>query len=902
MAFSDKKTRRRLLRSMDLLKVALVVITLSGVYLFMMVHDIEKTYIKADVSLPRNVGAELQWNDSYVQGMGKTQETSDHLENDDTFQDLFNFDSDYAEEIKPTSKPIFQRKSNFRKRRSVFKSVRRRENSDFQNGSVSQLDSQRQSSPIDSRRSSSNLRKPSDYQRQAESIKSANDHRPTSFRKELEHSEQHAPHLQMEPKDKELQQSKTAHLSNDEITQSREPSHLPQDEETPKKGQIREPFLPESQTNFHQQKIEEIPSLSQTKNSPTDKDITIDDIDLDKSRENLNDRSLAESQASDLKEKSGRKSTYDGNSKGSMSEPESFDIHPNDITLIRSQKERPNSNKVALNHQGAITDNKQRSDPLLKTSSEKARSDSEQDPSKVASNHQRKPPPKITDNKQHSEPLPKTSSKKARFESEQDSSKVASNHQRKPPPKIADNKQYSDLLPGTSSEKSRSHSEEVSRKVASNHQGKQPPEITDNEQYSDPLPGTSSEKSRSHSEEVSRKVASNHQGKQPPEITDNEQYSDLLPGTSSEKSRSHSEQVSRKVDSNHQGKQPPEITDNEQYSDPHPKTNSEKRKSLLIFGDDRSGTTFVTKMFAADPQMFTVYEPLWVTKKWFSQLQIREQKKIQFTRDVVNALLSCQFTRSKAGKQFLSHTSSSWVGNGVFEKNVFRSSPFAKKTTSGRNTWPNLYQNPEFAEEVCLNKFNHSVIKVGQVRVPTESISVFIPNVFLANPDTDIRIIQIVRDPRGSINSRIRAGWISDFTFTGFPTVVDRLCSKIRANIQFARKLDSAFIKERYMEINYHEITSMPVTTAKKIYKFAGFEMPDSLIDWIVQSTNPDERQLRQALNNPFSHVRDARKNYLKWRSESPIKRVRIIEQQCKDLLDLLGLDAVADEMETLCS
>ena len=813
---------------MDLLKLALVVITLSGVYLFMMVHDIENPFIKADVSLPRNVGAELQWNDSYFEGMGKKQETSDHLENDDTFQDLFNFDSDYAKEIKPTSKPIFQRKSNFRKRQSVSNSVRgskttiqlhRRENSDSRNGSVSQLDSQRQSSPVDSRRSSSNLRKQSDYERQPETIKAVNDHPPTSFRKELERSEQHSLNLQMEPKEKE-QQSETAHLSDDEITQM-EQSHLPQDEETPKKGQIREPLLPESQTNFHQQKIDEIPFLSQTKNSPTDKDLAIDDIDLDKSQENLNDRSPAESQASDLKEKSaGRKTTYDGNSKGSMLEPESLDIHQNDITSIRSQKDRPNYEKES---------------------------------SKVTSNQQREPTPKITDNKQESEPLPKTSSEKAKSVSEQDSSKVASNQQREPPPKITDNKQHTEPLPKTSSEKARSVSEQDSSKVASNRQSKP--------QHSDPLPKTSSEKSRSESEQDSSKVASNHQGKPPPEITDNEQHSDL-----------------------------------------HPKTSSEKRKSLLIFGDDRSGTTFVTKMFAADPQMFTVYEPLWVTKNWFSQLQLRDQKKIQFTRDVVNALLSCQFTRSKAGKQFLSHTSRSWVGGGVFDKNVFRTSPFAKKTTSGKTTWPNLYQNPEFAEEVCLNKFNHSVVKVGQVRVPTESISIFIPNVFLANPDTDIRIIQIVRDPRGSINSRIRAGWISDFTFTGFPTVVYRMCSKIEANIQFGRELESAWIKERYLEINYQEITSMPVTTAKKIYKFAGFEMPDSLIDWIVQSTNPDERQLRQAMNNPFSHVRDARKNYLKWRSESPIKRVRIIEQRCKNLLDLLGLDAVADEMETLCS
>lgn len=333
-----------------------------------------------------------------------------------------------------------------------------------------------------------------------------------------------------------------------------------------------------------------------------------------------------------------------------------------------------------------------------------------------------------------------------------------------------------------------------------------------------------------------------------------------------------------------------------------PKTTSvKKRKSLLIFGDDRSGTTFVTKMFAADPQMFTVYEPLWVTKKWFSGSITGSREQVRVTLDLINALLSCHFTHSRAGNDFLFHTSSHWVGAGVFEKNVFRTSPFKRKTKTGKWFWPNLHRYPEFAEEVCLKDFNHSVVKVGQVRVPRESISTIIPRVFHANPDTDIRVIQIVRDPRGSLNSRIKNGWISDFTYVRFRSLVRKMCGKIEANIQFGRESNSEW-KDSYMEVTYREITTMPVTTAKKMYKFAGFEMPDSLIDWIIKSTNPNEEELQDSLDNPYSHVRDSRKNDLKWRRESPVKRVRIIEEECEDLLNLLSLDPIADEMETLRS
>ena len=228
--------------------------------------------------------------------------------------------------------------------------------------------------------------------------------------------------------------------------------------------------------------------------------------------------------------------------------------------------------------------------------------------------------------------------------------------------------------------------------------------------------------------------------------------------------------------------------------------------------------------------------------------------------------------------------------------------PFTNRTQSGKLFYPKLASHPKFAEDVCLNKFNHSVLKVGQVGVPRESISTFIPHVFRENPDTDIRVIQIVRDPRGSINSRIRNGWLPDFTYKGFPERVDKICRKITASIKFGRDLQhQEWLKERYMEITYREIATMPITTAKRIYKFAGFELPDSLIHWIVSSTNPDEAQLEKAIENPFSHIRDSSNNYLKWRKESPVKRVRVIEQQCKELLNLLGQDA-GQVLETLRS
>jgi len=81
------------------------------------------------------------------------------------------------------------------------------------------------------------------------------------------------------------------------------------------------------------------------------------------------------------------------------------------------------------------------------------------------------------------------------------------------------------------------------------------------------------------------------------------------------------------------------------------------------------------------------------------------------------------------------------------------------------------------------------------------------------------------------------------------------------------------------------------VKTAQEIYKFAGFEMPESLIHWIVQTTNPNKEALLQESKKAFSSVRNATANVEKWRKEAPIERTRIIERECSKLFDLLSLD-----------
>ena len=318
--------------------------------------------------------------------------------------------------------------------------------------------------------------------------------------------------------------------------------------------------------------------------------------------------------------------------------------------------------------------------------------------------------------------------------------------------------------------------------------------------------------------------------------------------------------------------------------DIQPTKQPERRRSLLIYGADRSGTTFTTKMFAEDPQLMTVYEPLWVTTRWNREdgTQIPNWKRNVL--DLLTAILSCKFAKSAAGVKFLSHTTGQW--SGAYVKNPFKSLAFCPAAEC-----KDLASNPSYADRVCQTKYNHSVTKIGEPRTPDHLISSFLPMIFSENPDTDIRVIQLIRDPRASLNSRIQLGWMTDYRHSNFLGTVRRACTNLAENIRFGRKLDQW--QDKYLEVHYRDLAGKPLETTAAMYKFAGFEMPDSIREWVIRNTSPSKEEIIKEAKKIFSPVRNSTANINKWQKEAPIERTRIIEELCTDALDLLGLTKI---------
>ena len=309
-----------------------------------------------------------------------------------------------------------------------------------------------------------------------------------------------------------------------------------------------------------------------------------------------------------------------------------------------------------------------------------------------------------------------------------------------------------------------------------------------------------------------------------------------------------------------------------------------KRQSLLIYGADRSGTTFTTKMFAEDPQLFTVYEPLWITSLWSREHPTEVSQWKRNVLDVLRGILGCKFADSLAGTKFLSYTNGQW--SGAFVKNPFKSAAFCN------GTFKDFSKNPGYVGEVCLSKFKHSVAKIGEPRVPDNLLSAVVPKLLEENPETDVRVIQLVRDPRGSFNSRIKLGWMVEYHHSDFPITVRYKCSKLAQNIKFGRNLPSKW-RVKYLEVHYQDLAKHPIETANSMYEFAGFQMSPKILDWVRKNTSPSKEELLKEKKDVFSSVRNSSANADYWTQEAPINRTRIIEKYCKEAFDLLKLETM---------
>ena len=180
--------------------------------------------------------------------------------------------------------------------------------------------------------------------------------------------------------------------------------------------------------------------------------------------------------------------------------------------------------------------------------------------------------------------------------------------------------------------------------------------------------------------------------------------------------------------------------------------------------------------------------------------------------------------------------------------------------------------------EICA-KTTRKATKL--VRATMEEIQYFL----MRNKDIaeDIKILHLLRDPRGRLNSLLRyheSLRIHHLTTDTVSSACDRQMKDVRIRKQLEKQFPGMFL-----EIHYEDVASDPVTMANRIYQFANSQdIPDEVKQWIRKSGESGNG----AMDNTFR--RNSTKTSLAWKYQLSVKDKSLIDKECYDLLHHMEL------------
>ncbi|XP_071484011.1 carbohydrate sulfotransferase 3-like [Diadema antillarum] len=304
---------------------------------------------------------------------------------------------------------------------------------------------------------------------------------------------------------------------------------------------------------------------------------------------------------------------------------------------------------------------------------------------------------------------------------------------------------------------------------------------------------------------------------------------------------------------------------------------------IVIMTQWRFGSTIVGEIFNQNLDLFYLYEPLWMVDDLRSTGRLpggtfstpAREESLKFLRGYARCRFSPRFVDSING----------WGGR---ERNgaICRSSAEDCLMPSARWT-----------RELCLKFRGRLVTKL--LRVDLDLLKTLV-----VEDNIDLRIIHLVRDPRGSAASRIH--YTIEYARKGDPdqvlntasrlqalgllnfTLKERdsipgMCKWLRENVQHSYPLPD-WLTGRYYLVRYDDFADDPVGVTKRLYKFTGLPLPSNVVDWVTRTT---------ASNNSGSGIfetnKDSSATARKWMSDLNKLEIEQVEEECMDMMSILG-------------
>ncbi|XP_023060765.1 carbohydrate sulfotransferase 3 [Piliocolobus tephrosceles] len=327
------------------------------------------------------------------------------------------------------------------------------------------------------------------------------------------------------------------------------------------------------------------------------------------------------------------------------------------------------------------------------------------------------------------------------------------------------------------------------------------------------------------------------------------------------------------------------------------------RRHVLLMATTRTGSSFVGEFFNQQGNIFYLFEPLWHIERTvsFEPGGANAAGSALVYRDVLKQLFLCDLY---VLEHFITPLPEDHLTEFMFRRGSSRSlcedpvcTPFVKKVfekyhCKNRRCGP---LNVTLAAEACRRK-EHMALKTVRIR----QLEFLQP--LAEDPRLDLRVIQLVRDPRAVLASRMVAfagkyktwkKWLDDEGQDGLrEEEVQRLrgnCESIRLSAELGLR-QPAWLRGRYMLVRYEDVARGPLQKAREMYRFAGIPLTPQVEDWIQKNT-----QAAHDGSGIYSTQKNSSEQFEKWRFSMPFKLAQVVQAACGPAMRLFGYKLARD-------
>lgn len=282
-------------------------------------------------------------------------------------------------------------------------------------------------------------------------------------------------------------------------------------------------------------------------------------------------------------------------------------------------------------------------------------------------------------------------------------------------------------------------------------------------------------------------------------------------------------------------------------------------RRIVIVGYYRSGSSFLAHLLSSGNSTFLHFEPLHV----FTPDRRIGKPNLTRALNMVSSFLRCEF---QSFPEYIAEvTKYSWL----LENNLFLMSHCLQNRTDCYN--PNLMSN------IC-QKAPVQVMKL--LRLTMRDVYNWLQ--YQHEIAGTIKVVHLVRDPRGILASRSVAEFCMNSTVCTSPAV---LCSEMADDLEVFRYVEKRF-PESSVVVRYEDIAHDPFRQSSILFTKLGMNFSKSVLKFLREHT---QNATKDELEDPYSTKRISRKNALGWMAKLDPDVRDGIESECHHVLRELG-------------